>query len=239
VNIFNKILIALFLVASMLASCNIFIETPTTSPTEVMEPATATVGTAFVETPVAIPTSTPIIPAAPFASPTPFPFTDPSISMSERIVYYYFVTTTDLPHPEGSVVITPDVYILAPTWSDHTYSPDTAANLKTALQLLLKDGRNGWISSNVEIVKVTFGDGHADVVLQGEYFGVGDVTLIAARMQILMTVFANTSVQTATITLNGDTIGNLGISISIDAKPANYVFTRAEIEAFMNEHGVR
>jgi hypothetical protein len=213
--------------------------TPTTIPKDVMESAMATVGTAVVEAQVAIPTATHIIPAAPFASPTPLPFTDPSIPMSERIVYYYFVAIADLPHPEGSVVITPDVYILAPTWSDHGHDPDTAANLKTALQLLLQDGRNGWISSNVEIIEVAFGDGHADVVLQGEYFGVGDITLIAARMQILMTVFANASVQTTTITLNGDTIGNLGVSISMDAKPANYVFTRDEIEAFMNEHGVR
>jgi len=156
--------------------------------------------------------------------------------MSERIVYYYFVTTAENPHPEGSVVISPDSYILAPTWSDNTYSPDTAVNLRKALEAVLKDGRNGWISSNVEIVEITFNDGHANVVLQGEYFGVGDVTLIAARMQTLMTVFANASVQTATVTLNGDTIGNMGVSISINAKPADYVFTRAEIEAFMNEH---
>ena len=156
--------------------------------------------------------------------------------MSERIIYYYFVTTAENPRPEGSVVIMPDTYILAPTPSDITYSPDTAANLKTALEAVLKDGRNGWLSSNLEIVDVTFSDGHTDVVLQGEYFGVGDVTLIAARMQILMTVFANTFVQTATVTLNGDTIGNIGVSNSMNAKPADYVFTRSEIETFMNEH---
>lgn len=51
-----------------------------------------------------------------------------------------------------------------------------------------------------------------------------------------MTVFANPSVQTATVTLNGDTIGNLGISNSMNAKPADYVFTRAEIETFIKEH---
>lgn len=156
--------------------------------------------------------------------------------MSERIVYYYFVAIAENPYPEGSVVVMPDAYILAPAWSVYTYSPDTAADLKTALEVVLKDNRNGWTSRDVEIIRVTFGDGHADVVLKGEYFGVGDVTLIAARMQILMTVFANNSVQTATVTLNGDTIGNLGVSISINAKPENYVFTRAEIEAFMNEN---
>jgi len=141
----------------------------------------------------------------------------------------------DVP-PEGSVVIMPDTYILAPTLSDFKRSPDTAANLRAALEAVLHDDRNGWKSSDLEIVDVTFGDGHANVVLQGEYFGVGDVTLIAASMQILMTVFANASVQTATVTLNGDTIGNLGVSISLNAKPADYVFTRTEVETFMNEH---
>ena len=156
--------------------------------------------------------------------------------MSEQIVYYYFVTPAENPLPEGSVVIMPDTYILAPTLSDTKYSPDTAADLWMGVEAALHDGRNDWISSDVEIIGVTFREGHADVVLKGEYFGVGDVTLIAARMQILMTVFANASVQTATVTLNGDTIGNIGISHSINAKPADYVFTRPEIETFMNEN---
>jgi hypothetical protein len=167
---------------------------------------------------------------------SPSPPTEDYSSSSERIVYYYFLSTTEDPFPEGSVVIMPDAYILAPTLSDMLYGSDTVADLRTAVEAVLNDGRNGWKSSNLEIVDVTFSDGHANVALQGEYFGVGDVTLIAARMQILMTVFANPSVQTAIITLNGDTIGNMGVSISMEAKPADYVFTRAEIETFMNEH---
>lgn len=170
------------------------------------------------------------------AASTGLVFTDTPTPTSERIAYYYFVTTAEIPVPEGSVVIMPDTYILAPTLSDITYSSNTSTNLKAALEAALHDNRNGWTGSKLEIVDVTFRDGHADVVLQGEYFGVGDVTLIAARMQILMTVFANASVQTASVTLNGDTIGNMGISISLDAKPADYVFTRDEIEKFKNEH---
>lgn len=169
------------------------------------------------------------------ASPTPLLFTDPSIPLSERIVYYYFVTPAENPIPGGSVTIS-STYTLAPTFSDTTYSPDTVDNLETALETVLNDGRNGWISSKLELVDITFDDVHANVVLQGEYFGVGDVTLIAAGTQILMTVFANPSVQTATVTLNGDTIGNLGISNSMNAKPADYVFIRAEIETFIKEH---
>jgi hypothetical protein len=65
---------------------------------------------------------------------------------------------------------------------------------------------------------------------------VGDVTLIAARMQILLTIFANPAVQSATVTYNGDTIGNWGVSISLNAKPADYAFTRVEIESFIAEN---
>jgi len=130
----------------------------------------------------------------------------------------------------------PETYILAPTLSDAALAPETATNLRSALEAALNDPRNGWLSENVEVVNVAFNNGHADVVLQGEYFGVGDVTLIAASQQILLTVFANANVQTAAISLNGDTIGNMGISISLNAKPADYAFRRAEVEAYMAEH---
>jgi hypothetical protein len=201
-----------------------------------MEKPIGSVLAAFIFLMVLLSSCVPVPSTVPPPSPTPLLGTDPSIAMPERIVYYYFVTNAKNPLPEGSVVIMPDTYILAPALSETTYSPDTAANLKTALEAVKNDDRNGWASSNLEIVDVTFNDGHTNVVLQGEYFGVGDVTLIAARMQILMSVFADASVQTATVTLNGDTIGNLGVSNSMNAKPADYIFTRSEIETFMNEH---
>jgi hypothetical protein len=181
-----------------------------------------------------LPTATPVPLATLPASPTPLLFTDPSIPLSERIVYYYFVTPAENPIPEGSVITAS--FVLAPTYSDETYTSDTAATLRTALEIVLHDDRNLWISNKLEIVDVTFRNGHADVILQGEYFGMGGAVLEAASMQILLTVFANSSMQTATVTLNGDTIGNLGISNSMNAKSANYVFTRAEIETFINEH---
>ena len=182
-----------------------------------------------------IPTATSMSPATIPASPTPLLFTDPSIPLSERIVYYYFVTPAENPIPKGSVPIS-STYILAPTFSDIIYSPNTVANLRTAIEAVLNDARNGWLSSKLEIVNISFDDVHADVVLQGDYFGVGDVTLIAASMQILMTVFANPSVQTATVTLNGDTIGNLGLSNSMNAKSVEYVFTRAEIDRYIQAY---
>jgi hypothetical protein len=147
-------------------------------------------------------------------------------------VFYTFVPLPESNLPEGSVVIMPDAYILAPQSSESAVTPDTAADLHTALDYALNDARNGWTSTNLEILEVSFGDGHADVVLQGDYFGVGSVTLIAARMQLLFTIFAHPAVQSATVTLNGDTIANLGIAHSLEAQFPDYVFTRAEIEAF-------
>ena len=97
---------------------------------------------------------------------------------------------------------------------------------------MINDPRNEWTSSDLEISNVTVDEGHAAVVMQGEIFGAGDIVLIASRMQILMTVFADASVYTATVTLNGECIGNLGISHESEARPADYVFTRAEVEAF-------
>lgn len=160
-------------------------------------------------------------------------FTDPSIPLSERIVYYYFVKPEENPIPEGTVLA---VLLLAPTYADKTYGPDTATDLRTALEAVLYDGRNIWLSSDLEIVNITFRNSHADVVLQGEYFGIGGAVLEAASRQILLTVFANPSVQSAAVSLNGGTIWNLGVSHESSAKPDGYVYTRAEIETFMNEH---
>lgn len=178
--------------------------------------------------------STTPVPASPlpFSSPTAEAFQP----ISDQVIYFYFVDPAEDSFPAGSVVIIPEAYILAPTPSTSTYSPDPAADLRAALEAALQDGRNGWISNKLEIVKVAFDGGHAGVELEGEYYGVGDVTLIAARMQILMTLFANPVLQTAAVSLNGDTIGNLGVSNSRDSLPADHVFTRAEIESYMNEH---
>ena len=161
-------------------------------------------------------------------TPTPFPGGD-------LIGYYYFVSA-DSPIPPGGVVIFPDMYILAPAKLDRALSPDLAGDLTVALYAVISDPRNLWVSNELKIAEITFDAGRVHVFLQGEIYGVGDVTLIAARMQILMTIFANPFVQSATVIFNGDTIGNWGVSNSINAKPADYVFTRAEVEAFITEN---
>jgi len=179
--------------------------------------------------PVQIETSTFTPP--PFENTLTPSFTPPPISNS--VSYYYFLPANS-PVPQGSVVIAPDTYILAPAKLDTPLNSDPAA-VAAALNAALDDPRNLWVSDKLEIAKITFNAGRADILLQGEMYGVGDVTLIAARMQILMTIFANPSVQSATVTFKGDTIGNWGISNSMEAKPADYIFTRVEIESFMAE----
>ncbi|HEX5836854.1 MAG TPA: hypothetical protein VFY26_03420 [Anaerolineales bacterium] len=176
------------------------------------------------------------------ASPTPWPtiptytplaFSDPSIPLGERIVYYYFVSPAEDPVPEGTVFSAG--HPLAPAYADQAYTSDTAADLRTALEIVLNDGRNIWRGGDLEIVEATFGNGHANIVLQGEYFAAGGGPLWAAGRQILMTVFANPSVRTASISVNGGAVTNMGISNSREALPGDYVYTRAGIGPPMNE----
>jgi hypothetical protein len=245
-NIFGKTLILLILAAT-LASCGSGQSTPTVSDAEIMETAVATVSTALAEPQRAIPTNPPLPTVTPTPTRTPPPpsptstsvFTDPSIPLSERIVYYYLVSARETPIPEGAVHA---AHLLAPTYADETYTSDTAADLRTALEIVLHDERNYWENLEAEIVDVTFRFGHAQVRLQGEYYIAPPNTsrdvyapFVNGRMLILLTVFANPAVQTATVSFNEDTIGNLGISDSRDAKPADYVFTRAEMETYLKE----
>ena len=200
-------------------------------------------GTRFVGNAQAVPEVAPPPSPTPYVFPssTPLVFTDPSIPRSERIIYYHDIDFHPLkPVPEGTVW---GASYIAPTYADETYTSDTAADLRTALEIVLHDERNDWIgqSLDAEIADITFRFGHAKVLLQGEYFLAGPPHLRyswleAPRIQILLTVFANPAVQTAAISLNDDTIANLGVSESRDLKPANYVFTRAEIETYLKEH---
>jgi len=121
----------------------------------------------------------------------------------------------------------------------YSSQPRYRHNIGSALQTMINDPRNAWTSTDVGITSITFREGAANVVLEGEFFGAGEVVLIAARAQILLTVFAEASVQTATITLNGKNIANLGIRHSSQAKPADYTYTRAEIETFLAENDYR
>ena|ERR1700752_2132965 len=264
-KIFGKtLLISLFLAAVMLAACDNVQSTPTLSQADMMETAISTVSTALAETQGATTTTTPMIlatsmyPALPTISffatrlppPTPFPsptlgptstplvFSDPSIPLSRRIVYYYPVWAEQGPVPEGTVQA---IHLFAPAYTDETFTSDTAADLRRALEIILhEDSRRVWDSSDLEIVEVTFRNGHADVILQGEYFvSLGDAQPCGASMQILLTVFANPSVQTVTVTLNGGLIGT-ACSYGPPSPPliqtVNDVYARADVETYMEEH---
>ena len=90
----------------------------------------------------------------------------------------------------------------------------------------------------MEIADITPRNGHADVVLQGEYHVASHAQPCAASLQILMTVFANPAVQTSTITLNGNLIGDL--CIFWDGYPiietVNDVYARTDVETYMEEN---
>jgi hypothetical protein len=261
VNIVGKISIP-FILTAMLVSCKHVGSTPTMSQAEIMQTAISTVSTVLVATQNAMPTVTPrprllptialdtltplptTTPIPGFSSPTPFPtipsftplvFSDPSIPLSRRIVYYYLVGAEQGTAPEGTVRA---IHLFAPAYTDETFTSDTAADLRRALEIILhEDARRIWESSELEIVQVTFRNGHANVMIEGQAFAAGDAQPCAASLQILMTVFANPSVQTATITLNKGPIGNLCFFGPPTPHQDDYLnddlYTRAEIEKYI------
>ena len=225
----------LLTVTAILAACNGIPPTAIIGQTISVATDTST-EMAFTETNTPIPTNT----AIPIHSATPLPNlllpTEISISVPGGIVYYYFVNLADYAPPKGSVVVMPDNLILASTQLEILYGSDVAADLRSALEAVLKEERNFWLSDKLQINQLSFNNGHVDILLEGEYYAVAPVVLTAARAQILMTLFANSAVQSATVAINGDNIANISISHSMDAKPDNYAYTRAEIETFMAEN---
>ena len=173
-----------------------------------------------------IPSSLPATPSTEVKStPEPMP-----------VIYYYFPAIPSGTFPAGSIVIIPDSLILSPALSNFVRSNDPATDLHLALQAAINDPRNPWAGNTIKIDLVSYTTGEATVLLSGDIYGVGDAVLIAARMQLLLTIFANQAVQTAAVSLNGDSIANLGISHSSQAQPADYLFTRSEIEKFIQEN---
>lgn len=188
------------------------------------------------------PTPTPLSPGdqnavASMVAATLNPATDTQPAPSTiPIVYYYFVALASNTYPAGSVVIQPDALILGPTLSEFARSADITTNISSALQAMLNDPRNAWKSSDLSITNITFEDGVARVDLVGGISAAGDAVLIAARYQVVLTVFAESAVQSATIKINGANIANLGISHSRQAQVEDYAYTRDEIETFLAEN---
>ncbi len=177
--------------------------------------------------------------ATPAPSLPPQPTLKPSANPALPLVYYYFIAIPSQTYPAGSVVILDNILVLGPTLSNIARSPDTATNVAFALQAMIKDPRNAWKSDDLSIAGINFTGGNISVALKGKLIAPGDVVLIAARMQILLTIFAEADVLAAAVTLNGDNIANLGISHSSEAKPTSYSYTRTDIEKYMSEHAYK
>lgn len=152
------------------------------------------------------------------------------------VTYYYFPVIPGDPYPAGSVAVLPGSLILSPALSNFTPSGDPATDVYLGLQAAINDPRNSWTGQNLKVDEVSYNQGQLTVLLSGEVFGTGDVVLIAARWQLLLTIFSNDAVQSAVVMLNGDSIANLGTSFGSQAKPAGYLFTRAEIESFIQNN---
>ena len=180
------------------------------------------------------PTGVPDVPELPTVEVTlPAVPSLPSLPM----VYYYFASIPGNTFPAGSVEIVPDQLILSPNLVQVTRTDDVATNVRVLLQAMIDDPRNPWTGVNLTITNVTYENQQVTVELSGEINAAGDVVLIAARYQFLMTVFTETSVQTAVILVNGQNIDSLGAS-QANAVDLNHVYTRSEVEFFMAQNAL-
>jgi hypothetical protein len=159
------------------------------------------------------------------ASPTP---TITPLVEQDPIAYYTFVQSPD-PALAGSVVIIPGELALVPITVPVARGDDVAGNIETALTAMLNDTANLWSSTDLIINGVTFNEGLATVRMTGDITAVGGAILSATGTQFILTVFLEPGVESAIITLNDETIGNLGISHSSQARPADTVYTRADV----------
>lgn len=146
-------------------------------------------------------------------------------------MYYAFMQPGTTQLPVDTVVIIPDTLILVPTTTGQPRTADPAANLRVALAAMFADANNGWTSSGITLEHADVTDGRASVALSGEIRSVGGAVQTATSAQFLLTIFAEPAVQSAVVTLNGASISNLGISHSSEAKPADYVYTAADLDA--------
>jgi hypothetical protein len=153
------------------------------------------------------------------------------------IVYYRFSCADDaVPLPEGSITLLEgppeEMLALVPENLVVDGQLDPAQSISAGLREVIACEGNEWTSEDLSIASVGLEEGHATVELDGSISGAGGIVLVATRMQILSTIFAEPSVQTATVTLNGECIANLGISHESEARAADYRFTREEVMAF-------
>lgn len=153
------------------------------------------------------------------------------VEASSSPVYYRFAAEGERPEPEAVVTIQEGILVLVPVELAVDITTEPSARIRAALEAVIGDPGNPWTGESLGVESASIEDGHATVELQGSIMAPGDIVLVAARTQILLTVFAEPEVQTATITLNDECMANIGASHESELLPPDHVFTRADAEA--------
>ena len=106
-------------------------------------------------------------------------------------------------------------------------------DIEQSLQMML-GSHNLWNSESLTIDSVEFSDSQATIHLGGRIQAPGDIVLIAARQQMLLTLFEIPQVDSILMTVSGLHIMNIGISHDSQAVPDNHALSR---EVFYTELG--
>ncbi|MEO1287575.1 MAG: hypothetical protein AAFV93_07390 [Chloroflexota bacterium] len=110
-------------------------------------------------------------------------------------------------------------------------SGDVSSDLQSALGTLI-GADNIWQANELYIDVLTVEGDLATVALTGEVQAVGGAILSIVPIQFFLTIFEQVTINRAIVTLNGESLYNIGIANDAQARPADFVTTR---EAFFSD----
>ena len=151
---------------------------------------------------------------------------------SNGSVVYWVQTQT---RNANSIIVACDA-ILSPIESSTARVADAATNIRNSLNLLFSSNQgsyNHWAGQGLSVQSVSIdSNGRANIAITGNVMLVGSCADGVMKAQILQSIFAEPSVQTAYVTVGGRNL--VQIFDMSGLQPANAVFTRADIPIVTN-----
>jgi LysM repeat protein len=149
-----------------------------------------------------------------------------ALSTAEPVVYWTQTTTRSA----GSVRVACDAMI-APVDSTIPHTRDAASNIRNSLSVLFTTGTgttNLWAGQGLSVQRVTIDNaGQANIAITGGLTLAGTCADGVMLAQFLLSVFAESQVQTASITIDSQNMVQLFDTSGLE--PADAVFTAADI----------
>jgi LysM repeat protein len=162
----------------------------------------------------------------------PNPIGTPEEQPPAGVIPYYVISQTD---DGGGIPVGCDGYMM-PVRTGFAFAQDPAANIQASLGPLLampstEVGESGYVNylggQGLWISSLSVSDGHANLTLGGPFRLIGTCADPQIEAQILLSVFADPRVSTASITVNGQNLKQM-VDMSGQTGP-DAIYTRSDI----------